>query len=248
MFLKVALLLAGSILLYGQASSTESPSALSAGRDADLLAQPLSLDELTVEKATQLEEAAKRQLDRAAARVARVRTLVDAGVEPRQSLQAPAEEQALAQASYDLTLSRTKLIHEWAEMASIEQQSIESPAEIATSAPGTPSVMERFDGDGSFTADDWYNVKNAFERQFHKMLPVSADGETAVHRAMGYDHRNRVDVALFPDTAEGMWLRHYLEASAIPYYAFRRYVPGKATAAHIHIGPASNRLAPRRRS
>jgi len=74
------------------------------------------------------------------------------------------------------------------------------------------------------------------------MLPVSADGETAVHQAMGFDHRNRVDVALFPDTAEGKWLRHYLEASSIPYYAFRSLVVGKATAAHIHIGPPSTRL------
>jgi len=51
-----------------------------------------------------------------------------------------------------------------------------------------------------------------------------------------------VDVALLPDTTEGTWLRHYLEASSIPYYAFRSFVAGKATAAHIHIGPPSNRI------
>jgi hypothetical protein len=51
-----------------------------------------------------------------------------------------------------------------------------------------------------------------------------------------------VDVALNPDTQEGHWLRKYLESSAIPYYAFRSFVPGKAAAAHIHIGPPSNRL------
>jgi hypothetical protein len=28
----------------------------------------------------------------------------------------------------------------------------------------------------------------------------------------------------------------------IPYIAFRQAVPGKATAAHIHIGPVSMRL------
>jgi hypothetical protein len=39
-----------------------------------------------------------------------------------------------------------------------------------------------------------------------------------------------------------VWLRHYLEASAIPYYAFRSSVPGKATGAHIHIGPPSGHL------
>ena len=102
--------------------------------------------------------------------------------------------------------------------------------------------MERFDGDGKFTTADYLRVQSAFEQQFHEPLPVSAEGETAVHRAMGFDHRNRVDVALFPDTTEGKWLRRFLEARHIPYYAFRSMVPGKATAAHIHIGPPSTRL------
>jgi hypothetical protein len=51
-----------------------------------------------------------------------------------------------------------------------------------------------------------------------------------------------VDVAIFPDTTEGVWLRHFLEASDIPYYAFRSSIPGKATGAHIHIGPPSTRI------
>jgi hypothetical protein len=173
---------------------------------------------------------------------------VDAGLVPKQNLVAPTEEQASAQASYDLTLSRKELIHQVAEMARIEQQIVEPPEAGAAVAVGTPPVVERFDGHGSFTAADFYRVKDAFEQQFHKMLPISADGETAVHRALGFDHRDRVDVALFPDTPEGTWLRHYLEASAIPYYAFRSLVLGKATAAHIHIGPPSNRLPARGRS
>ena len=55
-------------------------------------------------------------------------------------------------------------------------------------------------------------------------------------------HRDRVDVALTPDSDEGSWLRRYLESDDIPYYAFRNAVPGKATAAHIHIGPPSVRI------
>jgi hypothetical protein len=51
-----------------------------------------------------------------------------------------------------------------------------------------------------------------------------------------------VDVALLPDSPEGEWLRQYLEANEIPYYAFRNFVPGKATGAHIHMGPPSNRI------
>ncbi len=67
--------------------------------------------------------------------------------------------------------------------------------------------MGRFDGEGSFTREDFKSVLPAFEKQFGKPLPVSAQGETVVHRALGFDHRDRVDVAIFPDTAEGLWLR-----------------------------------------
>ena len=102
--------------------------------------------------------------------------------------------------------------------------------------------MERFDGDGAFTRADFKNVLLAFEKHFGKPLPISAQGETAVHRALGFDHRDRVDVAITPDSQEGAWLRRYLEVSYIPYYAFRSLVRGKATGAHIHIGPPSNRI------
>jgi hypothetical protein len=59
---------------------------------------------------------------------------------------------------------------------------------------------------------------------------------------MGFDHTDRVDVALTPDSPEGQWLREYLEANHVPYFAFRSFVPGQATGAHIHIGPPSLRL------
>jgi hypothetical protein len=269
MYLRIALLIAGSALLYGQTPPVEAPktapaiqdlrnqvsagivprvrldqaeAALAAARDAELLNAPVSLDDLTEERATQLEEAARRQLERSQTRLEQVRTLVDAGLAPKQNLAAPTEDLASAQASYDLTLSRTELIHQVADMARVEQQIVEPHVEAGSDPPLTPPIMERFDGGGSFTAEDLRRVKSAFEREFHKELPISADGETAVHRAMGYDHRDRVDVALFPDTIEGKWLRQYLEASAIPYYAFRSLVVGKATAAHIHIGPPSTRL------
>ena len=66
-----------------------------------------------------------------------------------------------------------------------------------------------------------------------------------MHRALGFDHRGRVDVAVVPSAPEGVWLRQYLQLRKIPYYAFAHAIPGKATAAHIHIGPGSTRLASR---
>ena len=249
MYLRFSLFVLGSILLYGQSTVSPTPrtrvddarDAIAAVQDAELLNAPLSLNDLTEEKAVQLEQAAQRQLDRAKARVQQVQIRVDAGFEPRQSLAAPLEEQAFAQQAYDLTLSRTALVHQAVEMALLEAQIPVSQPNAEEGIAGPP-VMEKFAGRGSFTPADLYRVRNAFEQQFHRALPVSADGETAVHRALGFDHHDRVDVALVPDTAEGMWLRHYLEASAIPYYAFRSSVPGKATAAHIHIGPPSTHI------
>jgi hypothetical protein len=85
-------------------------------------------------------------------------------------------------------------------------------------------------------------VENAYQKKFGKPLPVSALGETAVHKALGFDHRGRVDVAVYPDTPEGSWLREYLTENRIPYFAFRHAIPGKATGAHIHIGPGSTRI------
>jgi hypothetical protein len=269
MYLRFSLLFWGSVFLYGQASPPtpsreiqdlskqagagliarsrvdQAKDAIAAVRDAELLNAPVSSADLTEERASQLLEAAQRQVDRAKARLDAAHTMVDSGLSPAQSLDAPTEELGFAQTTYDLTVSRAALVKQVAEMARLEEQIAvpePSPAGAKEALESTPPVMEKFQGGGSFTPGDFQRVKSAFEQQFHRTLPVSADGETAVHVALGFDHRNRVDVALLPDTTEGVWLRHYLEASAIPYYAFRSSVPGKATAAHIHIGPPSTHL------
>ena len=83
------------------------------------------------------------------------------------------------------------------------------------------------------------SIDRAFETRFAHPLPVSAMGETEVHRSLGFDHRNRIDVALQPELPEGLWLRNYLTAHNIPFFAFKSAVAHKATGAHIHIGPPS---------
>src|SRR5437016_4085877 len=107
-------------------------------------------------------------------------------------------------------------------------------------APVAPTL--RYDGEGKWRPAVLGKVESQFERQFGKPLPVSAAGETAVHRALGFDHRGRMDVAIHPDDPEGRWLLSYLVENHIPYFAFRHAVRGKATGAHIHIGPQSTRL------
>ena len=103
--------------------------------------------------------------------------------------------------------------------------------------------MEHFEGSGTFQESrDLKPLAVAFEKKFDHTLPISASGDTNLHRSMGLDHAGRIDVAINPSSTEGVWLRRYLKARAIPYYAFTRAIRGKATAAHIHIGPGSIRL------
>ena len=109
-----------------------------------------------------------------------------------------------------------------------------------------PSTMvglaERFDGSNTFTEADLGAMGNAFQQHFGKPLPVSTRGDSAVHRAMGFDHRGRFDVAVSPSQPEGVWARRYLTEKHVTFYAFRGAVPGRATGAHIHIGPPSSHL------
>lgn len=207
--------------------------ALADAQDADLLGRTLYGKDLTQEQSNEMEAAAARRLARRKTSLEQLQSLIDAGALPVTALDRPNEELEWAQREYALAITRSDLVAELASMARREQEAEEI-------APGP--VMERFDGDGSFTQADFKRVLLAFEKHFHKPLPISANGETAVHRAMGFNHKDRVDVAISPDSQEGLWLRGYLEASDIPYYAFRNSVQGKATGAHVHMGPPSSRI------
>jgi hypothetical protein len=103
-------------------------------------------------------------------------------------------------------------------------------------------LVERFDGAATFTEADLGTMERAFLEHFGKPLPVSARGDGPVHRAMGFDHRGRFDIAVSPSQPEGVWARRYLTERHVIFFAFRSAVPGKATGAHIHIGPASAHL------
>jgi hypothetical protein len=223
-----------------RAKLDEAEESLLDGRDAELLSRTLYGRELNEEQSVEMEAAALRRLNRRTAVVDKLRRLVEIGAVSQNSLDRPNEELKWAREEYALMVSRSELVHELAEQARVEQQAMEAQESSKPSIGGP--VMERYDGGGVFTKEDLKRVVLAFERQFDKPLPISAQGETTFHRALGFDHRDRVDVALVPDAPDGIWLRQYLEANNIPYYAFRNFVPGKASAAHIHIGPPSNRL------
>ena len=170
-----------------------------------------------------------------------IEKLVEEGVAPRTSLYPVLEELDRRRKTVDLAISRSRLLRELAEMVRAEELLAE--AEAGPELPAGPlPLAERFEGSGVFRMSQMKDLMQAFELEFGRPLPVSAMGMTRVHKALGFDHRGRVDVALNPDQPEGVWLRRYLAASAIPYLAFRAAIRGQSTAPHIHIGPPSSRL------
>ncbi len=215
--------------------------ALGDARDGAILNRTLygrlTVQDLTEDQTREMVAAADRRLVREIERLARLQKMVDAGVIARGELAPTEQEIESRRLTVDLANSRARLLVEITEMARREQV-LEASIPHTSDSP----LMEHFDGPGAFSSGDLKAVELAYEKQFKKPLPISANGETAVHQALGFDHRGRVDVAVTPDQAEGVWLRAYLSHKDIPYYAFRAAIPGKATGAHIHIGPASTRL------
>lgn len=221
----------------------EAEAALDDARDADVLQRTLygkmTAQDLTPEQSSDMVRAAQRRFERQKERIARIQKLVDAGVLARGEVTALEEELESRRLTMDLADSRARLLTEIAEMAKREQE-METAERYSPRLGG--KTMEHFGGDGSFNRSEIKTIEVAFEKKFKKTMPISANGETAFHKSLGFDHRGRVDVAVNPDQPEGVWLRTYLEANDIPYYAFRAAVPGKASGAHIHIGPGSTRL------
>ena len=208
--------------------------------DAATLRKTLYGSDLSEAQTDEMVAAAERRLERRQSAYDAARKVVDAGAAAPISLNPLQEQIDFARKEYALAQSRAALTEEIAMFAELE----ETLSARLAHAPGEAAAMaERFDGDGVFTMRQFGEAKAAFEAHFGEKLPVSAMGETAVHRSLGFDHRGRVDVAVQPDSLEGRWLREYLEQNRIPFFAFRQAVRGKATGAHIHIGPMSTRLA-----
>lgn len=119
-------------------------------------------------------------------------------------------------------------------------------AKLGPSRPGAyqaTSALIRYNGPTSWVLTDAAKISGYFVSQFHHAMPISAYGQTAVHDQLGFDHRNAVDVAVSPDSAEGQTLMAYLRSVGIPFIAFRHAVAGSATGAHIHIGYPSRRVS-----
>jgi hypothetical protein len=227
-------------------SLDEAKAKLADAQDQQILAETLygqlHAENLTAPQVEQMLAAAQRRVDRQQAIVNEREKLLETGIIARSELKSFQDELESRQRVLELAKSRVQLINELAQMAEAEKRLEQAAAAQSGSGAALKNVMIRFGGNGLFSMGDLPTISTEFQKQFHSTLPVSAMGQTMLHQSLGLDHRNRVDIALNPDSKEGVWLRQLLEKLQIPYLAFRAAVAGAATAPHIHIGPESTRL------
>ncbi len=196
----------------------------------------LSASELTPELSEAMMNAATALVERQESEYEEARELVGERVVPESYLEPFEKELARRREILRLAETRSGLFDGLLAMVRLEQDYAEA---LAREEARAASIAERFDGNGRFLASQKAVIVLQFRQRFQRDLPVSADGDTALHRALGFDHRGRLDVALHPDSEEGIWLRELLEELRVPYFAFRGTLPGSSTGTHIHIGPPS---------
>ena len=205
----------------------------------------LPVQNLTQDMADEMVAAAQRRVERQINKLAQSQKLVNDGVIAQMELAPLQQELEMRRMNLNLAHSRSKLIGELAALAKYEQsmRNLQATTHVDPYTDYTLNSMVHFPGNGLVLPNrDLKSLEAVFYKHFDRELPISADGQTTTHDSLGFDHRGRIDVALNPNEPAGIWLRHYLEAKGVPYYAFLRAIPGKATGAHIHIGPGSLKL------
>ena len=161
---------------------------------------------------------------------------VQAGAVPAKRLKDAKDGLDAAKRQSELAQSRANLIEQMSRMAAAESYLEELESE---------ELAYRFEGFDDYEQELLSEIDEMYSLAFGSSPPVSAEGDTAVHRAMGLDHTGRIDVALHPDSEEGMFLIYLLESLGIPYIAFRSAIPGQSTGPHIHVGPPSDPIGDR---
>lgn len=165
----------------------------------------------------------------------RVQAQVNAQVVPVNRLQEAKDQLDAARRQTELAESRANLVRQMTRMAAAETylEELEGDEEAY-----------RFYGFEEYEQELLYEIGEMYRAAFGSEPPISAEGDTLLHRSMGLDHTGRIDVAVHPDSDEGLFLIYMLENLGIPYIAFRTAIPGQATGPHIHLGPPSDPIDP----
>jgi hypothetical protein len=229
-----------------KSSLDEAEARLADVKDESVLAETLfsstKFPNLTPDQRIRMLTAAERRVDRQAEVVRERQSLLAMGIVAKSEISSVNSELESRRHVLDLAHDRIRLIEAQRRMVE-EEDNLEHALESGTSR----KAMLKFEGSGHFSQGDLPAIARKFEQQFHTPLPVTAHGQTRLHRSFGLDHRGKIDVGLNPEGPEGIWLRRLLENRQIPYIAFRSAVRGAATAPHIHIGTGSARIGLARR-
>ena len=201
-----------------RASLEKAQDAVADAQDSGILRRTAYGSELNVDQAEEMVAAAKRRLDRRQKWYDAAAQLVAIGAAPKASLLPLSDDLEAERREVGLVEERARLIHELGEMVSAEANYVNKlapPAEAAELAAG-------YSADGTFAYATYAKVEVAFRERFGRPMPVSAMGETAVHRAMGFDHRGRVDVAIESRPARGRVADRLSEAESYSLFRFSR--------------------------
>ena len=183
----------------------------------------------------------EQDLQRAVAQAERTRELVERGIVARSDLETSERVVSAARARLDQTWSEATVAATLIAKVLADEEIGSRP--LPPGGEQSTATLVRFQGRRPWALSLTQTVQDFFARTFGRALPVSAYGQTPVHDKLGFDHRNAIDVAVHPDTAEGRALMDWLRKSGLSFMAFRGAVSGAATGAHIHVGEPSQRLA-----
>ncbi|HKQ72529.1 MAG TPA: hypothetical protein VJ810_02300 [Blastocatellia bacterium] len=194
------------------------------------------------ESLEKLIELQRQDQTRASEMVVKRKELLDLGVIAKRELDESERALAEAQGKIDETMKQIADIdHLVAEVNAAEEL-----AKMPAVKPGvfrSSGLLVRYVGASRWALSDVSKVDAFFRLKFSRPLPASAVGQTVTHNRLGFDHREAVDIAVHPDSAEGQALIDYLTSQGISFIAIRGAIPGSATGAHIHIGPESKRAS-----
>jgi hypothetical protein len=181
----------------------------------------------------------ERELARAEADVLARRQLVELGAVTRLEVEQSEAEVARAKDKIATTTTQLKQVEALIVETEANRELVVLPRGLRYVE--TPRVI-RNDGAGGWRLERASLVAAFFAERFGRPAPISAFGQTGVHDRLGFDHRDAVDIAVHPDSAEGQAVMAFLREAGVPFLAFRTAVRGVATGPHIHVGYPSGRL------
>src|SRR5215467_10928570 len=150
-----------------------------------------------------------------------------------------AEKQKVAETRRQMTNADSQIAGVLVETAADDE--ISKNLRLAKRSLIRTAAFTRYTGSGGWNLTDAWKIQRFFSDTFKKQLPIAVFGQGAIHDRWHLDHRNAMDIQLYPDSVEGRALQDYLQKNGIPYSAFRSAIPGTATGPHIHIGRPSHR-------